>query len=322
MTLELGVDSNFKKNFLGIEGMKRSDLERILEITDRFDEVNRRPIPRVPALRGRTVASVFFEDSTRTRLSFESAARRLSADTLTFGASSSSLNKGESLRDTVEVIRSYGVDALIVRHRMAGTPHRIADWIDTVVVNAGDGCHEHPTQALLDCYTIRDRRGSLDGMSIAIVGDIRHSRVARSDVLAFTLLGAEVTLIAPATLLPPSLEDWPVRIAHSLDEVIGDLDVCYLLRMQRERQSESLVPSLREYAADYGLNARRVECLPKDALILHPGPTNLGVEITAEAASNERSVILDQVANGVSVRMAILFLLLGSDPEFEVSGAS
>ena len=254
---------------------------------------------------------MFFEDSTWTRLSFESAARRLSADTLTFSAGSSSLSKGESLRDTVEVITSYGADVLIVRHKMAGTPKRISEWTDASVVNAGDGSHEHPTQALLDCYTLKQQRGSLDGMSIGIVGDIRHSRVARSNVLAFSSLGAKVTLIAPKTLLPPSIERWPVNISNVLDDVISDLDACYLLRMQSERHSRGLVPSLREYTKDFGLNERRSKMLSKDALILHPGPKNQGVEITAEVSTDPRSIILDQVTNGVSLRMAVLFMLLG-----------
>ncbi len=299
-------------HLLGIDGMTRADLEELLELTDTFAEVGRRPIPKVPALRGRTVATVFFENSTRTRMSFDTAARRLSADTIAFTAGGSSISKGESLRDTVEVVASYGVDALVVRHPMAGTAHRVADWTNASVINAGDGCHEHPTQALLDCYTIREHCGTLDGMRIAIVGDVRHSRVARSNVLAFTTLGAEVVLVAPATLLPPALEGWPVTVVHELDPLLADLDAVYLLRMQRERISEGLIPSIREYAADFGLSAERAARLPAKALILHPGPTNPGVEISAAAAADPRSVILDQVVHGVSVRMAVLFLLLGS----------
>jgi len=304
-------------HLLGIDGMDRARIEELLELTDTFDEIGRRPIPRVPALRGKTVATLFFEDSTRTRLSFDAAAKRLSADTLNFAAGASSLSKGESLRDTVDVIASYGVDALVVRHPMAGTPHRIADWTDAAVVNAGDGRHEHPTQALLDAYTLRQHRGALDGMQVAIVGDIRHSRVARSNVLAFSMLGADVTLVAPATLLPDSVAGWPVRVVHDLDAVLPGLDACYLLRMQRERIIEGLIPSIREYVASYGLDAGRAARLPKDALILHPGPTNRGVEISAEVAADPRSVILDQVVNGVSVRMAVLFLLLGSGLDHE-----
>jgi aspartate carbamoyltransferase catalytic subunit len=304
-------------HLLGIDGMDRARIEELLELTDTFDEIGRRPIPRVPALRGKTVATLFFEDSTRTRLSFDAAAKRLSADTLNFAAGASSLSKGESLRDTVDVIASYGVDALVVRHPMAGTPHRIADWTDAAVVNAGDGRHEHPTQALLDAYTLRQHRGALDGMQVAIVGDIRHSRVARSNVLAFSMLGADVTLVAPATLLPDSVAGWPVRVVHDLDAVLPGLDACYLLRMQRERITEGLIPSIREYVAGYGLDAGRAARLPKDALILHPGPTNRGVEISAEVAADPRSVILDQVVNGVSLRMAVLFLLLGSGLDHE-----
>jgi len=305
-------DTGLGRHLLGIDGLGRSDLEEILDLTDAFAEIGRRPIPRVPALRGRTVATLFFENSTRTRMSFETAARRLSADTVAFSAGTSSLSKGESIRDTVEVVASYGADVLVVRHAMAGTAHRVAEWTDLSVVNAGDGCHEHPTQALLDCYTVRERRGSLDGMRIAIVGDVSHSRVARSDVLAFTTLGAEVVLVAPATLLPPTIEGWPVTVAHELDPLLGDLDAIYLLRLQRERITEGLIPSLREYAADFCLTAGRVARMRSDALVLHPGPTNRGVEISAEAAADHRSVILDQVVNGVSVRMAVLFLLLGS----------
>ena len=300
------------RHLLGIDGMSRGDIEGILDLTDTFAEVGRRPIPKVPALRGRTVASLFFEDSTRTRMSFETAAKRLSADTMTFTAGSSSLSKGESLRDTIEVIGSYGADAIVVRHAMAGTAHRLADWTDACVINAGDGCHEHPTQALLDCYTLRERRGDLDGMRIGIVGDIRNSRVARSNILAFSLLGADVVLVAPPTLLPPSIDGWPVTVSHDLDAVLPGLDACYLLRMQRERINEGLVPSLREYATDYGMDARRGGLLAADAVILHPGPTNPGVELTTEVATDPRSVILDQVSNGVSVRMAVLFMLLGS----------
>ncbi len=312
MSADARHDTGLGRHLLGIDGLGRSDLEEILDLTDAFAEIGRRPIPRVPALRGRTVATLFFENSTRTRMSFETAARRLSADTVAFSAGTSSLSKGESIRDTVEVVASYGADVLVVRHAMAGTAHRVAEWTDLSVVNAGDGCHEHPTQALLDCYTLRERRGSLDGMRIAIVGDVSHSRVARSDVLAFTTLGAEVVLVAPATLLPPAIEGWPVTVAHELDPLLGDLDAIYLLRLQRERITEGLIPSLREYAADFCLTAGRVARMRSDALVLHPGPTNRGVEISAEAAADHRSVILDQVVNGVSVRMAVLFLLLGS----------
>ncbi|MDQ4067911.1 MAG: aspartate carbamoyltransferase catalytic subunit [Actinomycetota bacterium] len=285
-----------------------------MRVTDSFVEVSERAIPRVPALRGKTVVSLFYEESTRTRLSFEMAAKRLSADTMNFALSSSSVKKGESLRDTCQTIEAMGVDALVVRHSSAGVPWQVASWVGCSVVNAGDGWHEHPTQALLDCYTIRGRRGSLEGLRIAVVGDVKHSRVARSGVLAFTLLGAEVTLVAPPTLLPPSLDGWPVEVSADLDGVLPKVDVVYLLRMQGERQTEALLPSLREYTARYGLTRERARLLPEDALVMHPGPVNRGVEIASEVADLPRSVITRQVANGVAVRMAVLFLLLGSGP--------
>jgi aspartate carbamoyltransferase catalytic subunit len=287
-------------------------IERILDLTDSFVEVSGRQIPKVPALRGKTVVWLFYEDSTRTRLSFEQAAKRLSADTMNFSVSTSSVKKGESLRDTVQTIEAMGVDGIVVRHSSAGAPWRIANWVDASVINAGDGWHEHPTQALLDCYTIRQRLGSLAGRHIAVVGDIKHSRVARSDVLAYTALGAEVTLVAPPTLLPPSLEGWPVNVSHDLDAVLPKVDVVGLLRMQRERMTEALIPSLREYTALYGLTQRRVDLLAEHAIVMHPGPMNRGVEIAAEVADLPRSVIVDQVRNGVAVRMAVLYLLLGS----------
>jgi len=297
----------------------RSGIEEVLALTDRFVEVNERSIPKVPALRGKTVVSLFYEDSTRTRLSFETAARRLSADVMSFSVSSSSVNKGESLRDTVETIEAMGVDAIVVRHKSSGVPWQLSEWVQprTSVVNAGDGWHEHPTQALLDCYTIREKRGGADGsglagLRIAIVGDIRHSRVARSDVAAFTALGAEVTLVAPPTLLPPSLDGWPVQVSHDLDALLPGLDVVYLLRLQQERMLEALLPSLREYTATYGLTAGRAALLRPDALIMHPGPVNRGVEVAADVADLPSSVITRQVQNGVAVRMAVLYLLLGS----------
>jgi aspartate carbamoyltransferase catalytic subunit len=259
--------------------------------------------------------SLFYEDSTRTRLSFESAAKRLSADTMNFSVSTSSVKKGESLRDTVLTIEAMGVDAIVVRHGSAGVPWQVAQWVDASVINAGDGWHEHPTQALLDCYTIRERLGSLQDRRIAIVGDVKHSRVARSDVLAFTALGAQVTLVAPPTLLPPSLEGWPVDVSHDLDSVLPKVDVVYLLRMQRERQTEALLPSLREYTATYGLTTDRARLLAEHALVMHPGPMNRGVEIAAEVADLPVSTITRQVANGVAVRMAVLFLLLGANVE-------
>ncbi|MEX2659412.1 MAG: aspartate carbamoyltransferase catalytic subunit [Acidimicrobiales bacterium] len=309
------------RHLLSIADLGADGIEEVLRLTDSFVEVSERRIPKVPTLRGKTVVSLFYEDSTRTRLSFESAAKRLSADTMNFSVSTSSVKKGESLRDTVLTIEAMGVDAIVVRHGSAGVPWQIAQWVDAAVVNAGDGWHEHPTQALLDCYTIRERLlargrdGSFAGLSIGIVGDVKHSRVARSDILALTALGAEVTVVAPPTLLPPGIETWPVSVSHDLDAVLPKVDVVMLLRMQVERQDEALLPSLREYTATYGLTRNRARLLGDDALVMHPGPMNRGVEIAADVADDPRSTIVRQVANGVAVRMAVLFLLLGSGSE-------
>jgi aspartate carbamoyltransferase catalytic subunit len=319
------------RHLLSVADLGRDGIREILDLADSFVEVSARSIPRVPALRGKTVVSLFFEDSTRTRLSFETAARRLSADTMTFSVRGSSLNKGESLRDTVETIDAMGVDALVVRHGAAGVPLQCSRWTTASVINAGDGAHEHPTQALLDCYTIRQAAAAgprtpgpraagrrrvggtgLDGFAVAIVGDVAHSRVARSCVIAFSALGAEVTLVAPPTLLPPSLVGWPVKVSHDLDSVLPGVDVVYLLRLQGERIHEALFPSLREYTATYGLTRERAGLLGEHALIMHPGPMNRGVEIAAEVAELPASVVTRQVANGVAVRMAVLYLLLGT----------
>jgi aspartate carbamoyltransferase catalytic subunit len=301
------------KHLLGIDDLGADGIGEVLRLADSFLEVTRRDIPKVPALRGKTVVSMFYEDSTRTRLSFETAAKRLSADTMTFSAGSSSLRKGESLLDTVRTVEAMGIDAIVVRHRSSGVPQRIAGWIDASIVNAGDGWHEHPTQALLDCFTLRRHRGdSFAGMRVSIVGDIKHSRVARSNVRALSALGADVTLIGPPTLMPPDLEGWPVTVSYDLDEILPTTDVLYVLRIQRERQQEALFPSLREYATRYGITTERLARLPADALVMHPGPTNRGVEIDALVADDPRSVINEQVANGVAVRMAVLYMLLGS----------
>ena len=303
------------KHLLSIEDLAPADIHGLLELTDHMVEISHRPIPKVPALRGRNVVSLFFEDSTRTRTSFDTAAKRLSADTMNFAVSSSSVNKGESLRDTIETISAMGVDAFVIRHRSSGAPQQITRWTQAAVVNAGDGWHQHPTQALLDCYTIRTglgRRDGFDGLHIAIVGDIKHSRVARSDVQAFTALGAHVTLVAPPTLLPPSLDGWPVAVSHDLDALIDGLDVLYLLRVQRERMDEALFPSVREYSTMYGLTPARAARLAPHALVMHPGPMNRGVEMAVDPAELPGSMILHQVTNGVAVRMAVLFRLLGS----------
>jgi aspartate carbamoyltransferase catalytic subunit len=296
-------------------------LRRLLDLADHMAEVNRRPNPKVPALRGKTVCNVFFEDSTRTRLSFETAAKRLSADTMNFAVSSSSVNKGESLRDTVETIAAMGVDAFVIRHKASGVPWQISQWTNASVINAGDGWHAHPTHALLDCYTIRtnlNRRDSFDGLKIAIVGDIKHSRVARSDIEAFQMLGADVTLVAPRTLLPPAVEQIAdVTVTTDLDAIVAELDVIYLLRMQRERMTEALVPSLREYTARFGLTPERARRMPEHALIMHPGPMNRGVEMAVDPSELPGSVITQQVTNGIAVRMAVLFDLLGSGANLE-----
>jgi aspartate carbamoyltransferase catalytic subunit len=303
------------RHLLSIDDLGADGIEEILRLTDSFVEVSARAIPKVPALRGKTVVSLFYEDSTRTRLSFETAAKRLGADTMTFSVGTSSVKKGESVRDTVLTIEAMGIDAIVVRHASAGVPVQVARWGSSAVINAGDGWHEHPTQALLDCYTIRQRLGSPAGRSIAIIGDIKHSRVARSDVLAFTALGAEVTLVAPPTLLPPSLDGWPVKVSHDIDAVLPTVDVAYLLRMQQERMTEALVPSLREYTSEFGLTTERADRLPEHAIVMHPGPMNRGVEIAGEVADRAEATMVEQVRNGVPVRMAVLFLLLGSGSE-------
>jgi aspartate carbamoyltransferase catalytic subunit len=291
----------------------RPGIEAMLELTQSFVEVTRREIPKVPALRGKTVVSLFYEDSTRTRLSFETAAKRLSADTMTFSVSTSSTKKGESLLDTVQTIEAMGVDAIVVRHGAAGAANRVAAWSKASVVNGGDGRHEHPTQALLDAYTLRVHRGpSLDGCRVAIVGDIRNSRVARSNVKAFAALGCTVTLVAPPTLLPERVTGWPVTVTHDLDDALADVDVVYLLRVQRERIDQALFPSTREYAHRYGLTSERAARLKPDTLVMHPGPMNRGVEIAADVADSSRSLVTEQVANGVAVRMAVLWTLVGS----------
>ena len=302
------------KHLRSIDELGLDGLTGLLQLTDHMAEINQRPVPKVPALRGRTVASLFFEDSTRTRLSFETAAKRLSADTMTFNVSTSSVNKGESLRDTVATITDMGVDAFVVRHKSVGIPWQISQWTTASIINAGDGAHQHPTQALVDCYTIREatHAQSFAGMKIAIVGDIKHSRVARSNIQAFSLLGAKVTLVAPPTLLPSDVSHWPVTVAHKLDEVVSQTDVLYMLRLQSERMAQGHVPTLREYSEQYGLTHKRVLALKSDAIVMHPGPMNRGVEMQIDPTDVKNSLIHRQVANGVSVRMAVLFELLGS----------
>ncbi len=309
------------KHLISTDDLTRADLEQLFGLTDNFARILERPIPKVPALRGKTVVLAFFEDSTRTRTSFDLAARRLSADVVNFSVSQSSTRKGESLRDTVETISAMSVDAIVVRHSSSGAPRQITQWTDASVVNAGDGWHQHPTQALLDAYTIRRRFGSLDGLNIAVCGDINHSRVARSDVDTFTKLGATVTLVGPRTLMPANLDGWPVTVSTDLDAVVGDVDVVYLLRIQQERLSAGLFPSVREYRTRWGLTTERAARLKPDALIMHPGPMNRGVEIDPEVADDNRAVVLDQVAAGVPTRMAVLYSVLGPG-QFDDDGST
>jgi aspartate carbamoyltransferase catalytic subunit len=300
------------KHLLSAGDLTAADITRVLDTAAHLAAVTDRAIKKLPTLRGRTVCNLFFEDSTRTRISFELAAKRLSADVINFSAKGSSVSKGESLKDTAITLEAMGVDAIVLRHAASGAPWRLAEWVRAVVVNAGDGTHEHPTQALLDLYTMRQRFPGFDGLRVAIVGDVLHSRVARSDVLALLTMGAEVTLVAPPTLLPARVETWGAQVAYDLDAVLPKQDVVMLLRVQLERQQAGFFPSLREYARLYGLDARRLDAMPEHAIVMHPGPMNRGVEIAAEVADAlPRSVIADQVANGLHVRMALLYLLLG-----------
>ena len=299
------------KHLLTMEGVDRPTLDSLLDDADEFFDVIHRPIPKVPALRGKTVATMFFEPSTRTKLSFERAAKALSADTLSFSPGTSSLKKGESLKDTVLTVKAMGADLMVVRHTATGAAWRVAEWSGLPVVNGGDGAHQHPTQALLDSLTLRQHFGDLEGLRIAIVGDIRHSRVARSDVWAFTTLGAKVTLVAPPTLLPPDLTGWPVETSTNFDEVIDQFDAIYVLRVQAERGGASVFPSVAEYRDRFGMTDARFDRLSEDTIVLHPGPMIRGIEIDAGVADDPRCKVLEQVTNGVAVRMAVLFQLLG-----------
>ena len=313
------------KHLLSTRDLGTEDIVSILAMADHMAEINSRAVPKVPALRGRTVASVFFEDSTRTRLSFETAATRLSAEVMTFTASSSSVNKGESLRDTIETLSAMGVDAFVVRHKSSGAPQQITQWTDAAVINAGDGWHQHPTQALLDAYTITrnfNELNSMQGRTVAIVGDIKHSRVARSGIDVFTRLGAKVVLVAPTAFLPSSLDGWGVTTADSLDEVIGVVDVVYMLRIQRERIDAAQMPSLREYSSLFALTPERAARMQSHALLLHPGPINRGVEMIVDPSLVPGSRILQQVTNGISIRMAVLFSLLGGDATTTLSNGA
>jgi aspartate carbamoyltransferase catalytic subunit len=314
------------RHLLSSADLSRDDALLVLDTAEELAAVAQRPIKKLPTLRGRTVVNLFFEDSTRTRISFEAAAKRLSADVINFSAKGSSVSKGESLKDTALTLEAMGADAVVVRHGSSGAPHRLAHsgWIRGSVVNAGDGTHEHPTQALLDAFTMRRRLAEgpvtgadLAGRRVTIVGDVLHSRVARSNVLLLHTLGAEVTLVAPPTLLPVGVETWPCATSYDLDGELPKSDVVMMLRVQRERMGVAFFPSAREYSRRYGLDARRVALLPDHGIVMHPGPMNRGMEIAAEVADSARSTIVEQVANGVSVRMAVLYLLLSGSDERE-----
>ncbi len=305
------------RNLLSINDVTVAEAIEILDTASELAKLSDASVKKFPTLRGRTVVNLFFEDSTRTRISFEAAAKRLSADVINFSAKGSSLSKGESLKDTALTLQAMGADAVIIRHGASGAPHQLARqrWMSGAVINAGDGTHEHPTQALLDAFTIRkhlkENRGDLHDVRVAIVGDVLHSRVARSNVLLLKKLGAEVVLVAPPTLLPVGVENWGVKISYSIDEVISDVDVVMMLRVQRERMDDLFFPTEREYSRNFGLNQERIQSMRDSAIVMHPGPMNRGLEISADGADSARSVIVEQVANGVSVRMAVLYLLLG-----------
>lgn len=301
-----------KHNLLDIQSLDKNEIELILETAKSFKEVSSREVKKVPALRGKTVALLFFEPSTRTRTSFELAAKRLSADTISIAPSSSSMSKGETVLDTAKNIEAMNVDCIVARHSSAGTPKILADNLKCAVINAGDGCRAHPTQALLDLFTIKEKKGRIEGLKVAIIGDILHSRVARSNIFALTKLGAEVTLCGPSTLMPPGIEKLGVKVTYELDDVIRESDVLMLLRLQQERQKDNFLPSIREYVQKFGINAEKLKKAKQDVLIMHPGPTNRGVELSAEVADGTYSVILDQVTNGIAIRMAVLYLLLGT----------
>jgi aspartate carbamoyltransferase catalytic subunit len=309
------------KHLLSINDISKVEAISILDTAQELARVSDGPMKKLPTLRGRTIVNLFAEDSTRTRISFEAAAKRLSADVINFSAKGSSISKGESLKDTAQTLQAMGADAVIIRHGASGAAQRLADsqWMSGSVINAGDGTHEHPSQALLDAFTIRKHlsKGASDlaGLRVAIVGDVLHSRVARSNVLLLSKLGATVILVAPPTLLPVGIESWPCEISYDLDSVIGSVDAIMMLRIQMERMSELFFPNAREYSRYFGLNSDRMRALKSDAVVMHPGPMNRGLEITADAADGARSVIVEQVANGVSIRMAILYLLLAGSQE-------
>ena len=307
------------RHLLSIADLNKDEALSILDTAAELAKVSDGPMKKLPTLRGKTVVNLFFEDSTRTRISFEAAAKRLSADVINFSAKGSSVSKGESLKDTALTLQAMGADAVIIRHNASGAAKRLADseWTSGSVVNAGDGTHEHPSQGLLDAFTIRKHlrggEGDLAGIRVAIVGDVLHSRVARSNVLLLNLLGAKVILVAPPTLLPVGVENWPAEISYDLDSVLPNVDAVMMLRIQMERMNDSFFPSAREYSHYFGLNRERMNKMKSSAIVMHPGPMNRGLEITADTADSGRSVIVEQVSNGISVRMAILYLLLAGE---------
>lgn len=307
------------KDLVGLRNVPAEEIELILNTAVPMKEIIKRRIKKVPTLRGRTVVTAFYEASTRTRVSFELAAKYLSADTVSIAAATSSVSKGESLKDTARTIAAMGADVVVLRHPMAGAAELLARSLNVPVINAGDGAHEHPTQALLDLFTVREKKGRLEGLKVAIIGDILHSRVARSDIWAFTRMGAEVRLAGPATLIPPGIEKMGARVCSSLEEALEGADVVNILRIQLERQQEGLFPGLREYTRMYGINLDRLKLAAPDVLVMHPGPVNRGVEIAQEVADGLHSVINEQVTNGVAVRMALLYLLAGGGTSDEVA---
>lgn len=300
-----------RHDLLDLRDLSRGEIELVLETAKSFKEVSSRDVKKVPVLRGKTVAMLFFESSTRTRVSFELAAKRLSADIISITSGGSSVSKGETVLDTVKNIEAMNVDAIVVRHSSSGVPDVLARHLKASVINAGDGCRAHPTQALLDMFTIQERLGRVEGLRVGIIGDILHSRVARSNIWGLTKLGARVSVCGPSTLMPWGIENLGVDVGFNADEVIRRSDVLIVLRLQKERQEEKFLPSIREYAKQFGVTQERLKQAPADILIMHPGPTNRGVELSAEVADGKSSVILEQVTNGVAVRMAVLYLLLG-----------
>ncbi len=304
------------RHILSLADLSPADIDLVLNTAESFKEISTRSIKKVPTLRGKTVINLFFEPSTRTRLSFEIAAKRMSADTFNISAASSSTTKGETLVDTAMNLRAMNPDIIIIRHSASGTPNLLASHIDTSVINAGDGIHEHPSQGLLDLMTVREKKGKIAGLKIAIIGDIAHSRVAHSDIIGFTKMGAEVVVSGPTTMMPAGLEQFGARYCPTVQDAVADADVIMALRIQKERQNDPLVPTMREYAAFFGINSNVIKGAKPDAIIMHPGPLNRGVEMAPEIADGPRSVILDQVTNGVAVRMALLYLILmGGDKD-------